>query len=66
MIACKGHITNCLAINHTESVWKRKLKVSFIIYGNFEYILKPLIDNNVNGPSNENIKILLFVVMFTN
>lgn len=32
---------------------KKKLKVSFIIYGNFEYILKPLIDNNVNGPSNE-------------
>ena len=52
-----------LAINHTKSVLLtekdiyvnfqnfKTLKAPFIIYGDFECILKPSVDNNDNGPN---------------
>ena len=42
---------------------KRLLKASFIIYADFERILKPVTDNINDDPNN---KIILFAVMGTN
>ena len=46
--------------------FERLLKAPFIIYKDFESILKPVTYNNGDDPNTKKIKITLFTVMTTN